>query len=79
MSKNTENANNRAFYAVVAPFRGVGEPKLILHEIINQKDISLAYGIGDTLVIDPSAVLRYDRETLGITPVSKPISKEEVN
>jgi len=56
---NVKNAEGKLFYAVVAPFQGEGEPKLILHEaVINEKG-EPEYGNKDTLIINPDSVLLF--------------------
>ena len=61
MSKNVEQMEGKLFYAVVAPFKGNGEPKLILHEAIITEGVEILYGGGNTVIIDPSSVTRLDK------------------
>ena len=64
MNKNVEKANGKLFYAHVGEFKGVGEEKLILHEVSLDSNIGkeFSYGAGNTLIVDPSAVVRFDKE-----------------
>ena len=62
MNKNVEQMKDKVFVAVVLPFKGKGEEKLILHEATIGKDGEVSYGAGNTVIIDPSAVTRLDRE-----------------
>lgn len=63
MSKNTENMNpeGQLVYAVNLPYKGIGESKLILHEA-TLTDGGFAYGVGKTWIVDPSAVLRIEKD-----------------
>ena len=56
---NVKNANRKLFYAVVAPFQGNGEPKLILHEAIINEKSEVEYGDKDTLIVNPDSVLLF--------------------
>lgn len=61
MNKNVEKAHSKLFYAFVGAFQNNGEDKLILHEVTEHGDFS--YGNGNTLIVDPSSVTRFDKET----------------
>ncbi len=61
MNKNVVNLNEKLVKAVVVPYMGVGEDKVILHEVTLMNDGTYAYGGGNTWTIDPAAVLREDR------------------
>lgn len=62
MNKNVEQMDNKLFYAVVTKFKSNGEEKLILHEATIEKNGNINYGGGNTAIIEPSSVLRIDRE-----------------
>lgn len=73
MNKNVEQiGEGKLYYAVVLPYKGKGEPKLLLHEAhidMHEAQPCVAYGAEGLLVIDPSAVTRVDRDDGILGPV----------
>lgn len=72
INKNVEGVGEgKLFYGVVAPYKGVGEPKLILHEA-QLCEGGFAYGDGNHLVVDPNSVVRNVSETGNLPIPEKP-------
>lgn len=56
MTQEITVINNKMLYAVVAPIGGVGVDKVILHEADVLDDGSIAYGVGNTWIVDADSV-----------------------